>query len=248
MAIVGIYKTNNIETVGGTAPQGDSVSLSGEIKDWQVVTIEDDSDISSLQEFDIQPVSDDFVEAINGPQQEGAYNAPAYVIEASGDKMTFEMNPGQTTVGVEGVEDGIEMTSPDEMDDQAQKNFTSEDVKPYKEAYQFIKKYDAKSVLRNQIRGTVKDVEDDIADTKVAIQMAMYYMAHEWQGRTDAQRAANPKAAQMNQLTNKLLSDDTKMRADLSNGIDSINDIISSEAEINKIVTENYKYNNSRGV
>jgi hypothetical protein len=248
MAIVGIYKTNNIQTVGGTAPQGDSVSLGGEIKTWQVVTIEDETQISALQEFDIQPVDESFVEAINGPQQEGAYNAPAYTIEGSGDKMRFENNPGQTSDGILGVEQGIELTSPDEMDSESQKNFTSEDIKPYKDAYAFIKKYDAKAVLRNNIRGNVKDIEDDIADTKVAIQMAMYYMVHEWNSRTDAEKSSNPKKDGMDKLTEKLLSDATTLRADLANGIEKINDIISTEAEINKIVTETYKYNNSRGV
>jgi len=247
MAITGIYKSNDIETVGGTSPQGSGVALSGEIKDWQVVTVEEDS-ISSVQEFNIQPVSDDFVEAINGPQQEGAYNAPAYTVEGTGDKLRFENNPGQLSDGIEGVKSGITLTSPDELDDKSQKNYTSEDVKSYKEAYSFIKKYDAKSVLRNQIRGNIKDVEDDIADTKIAIQMAMYYMAYEWNSRTDAQKSTNPSKAGMDTLTEKLLSDSTKLRADLSNGLDKISEIISTEAEINKLVTENYKYNDSRGV
>lgn len=248
MAIVGIYKTNNIQTVGGTTPQGTNVSLGGSIKDWQVVSIEDDTEISAYQEFDIQPVDNSFIDAIKGPQQEGAYNAPAYTIEGSGDKMRFENNPGQTSDGIEGVEQGVTLTSPDAMDDKGQKNFSADDVQPYKDAYAFIKKYDAKSVLRNQIRGNVKDIEDDIADTKVAIQMAMYYMAHEWNSRTESEKSQNPKKDGMNALTNKLLSDKTKLRADLSNGIEKINEIVSTEAEINKIVTENYKYNTSRGV
>ena len=247
MAITGIYKSNNIETIGGTAPQGSGVSLAGEIRDWQVVTVED-SDISSIQEFNIQPVGDDFAEAISGPQQEGAYNAPAYTIQAPGDKMRFENNPGQTSDGIEGVEPGITLTSPDEMDDKSQKNFTSEEIRPYKEAYNFIKKFDAKSVLRNQIRGNIKDVEDDIADTKVATQMAMYYMAHEWNSRTEAQKSTNKNRTNMDKLTEKLLSDSTKLRADLSNGIEKINDIISTEAEINKLVITNYKYNDGRGL
>lgn len=245
--ITGIYKPNEVQTIGGTNPQGENVNLSGEIKGWQVVEV-DESQISALQEFNIQPVYDGFVEAITGPQQEGAYNAPAYEIGGTGDKMRFELNPGQTSDGIEGVEPGIVLTSPDEMDDKKQQNFTSEDVVPYKDAYQFIKKYDAKSVLRNQIRGQVKDVEDDIADTKVAIQMAMYYMAYEWDSRTDAQKSANPNKVKMDTLTAKLLSDETKMRADLTNGIDKINEIISGEDQINAIVTENYKYNDDRGV
>ena len=248
MAITGIYKTNEIQTIGGTAPQGNSVSLAGGIKDWQVVTIDDESEFSALQEFNIQPVDDNFAEAINGPQQEGAYNAPAYTIEGAGDKMRFENNPGQTTDGIEGAEQGVKLTSPDEMDDKSQKNFTSEDIKPYKDAYAFIKKYDAKSVLRNNIRGNIKDIEDDIADTKIALQMAMYYMAYEWNSRTEAEKSANPKKDGMNKLANKLLSDSTKLRADLTNGIEKINNIIFTEAEINKLVKEKYEYNSSRGV
>jgi|SaaInlStandDraft_4_1057021.scaffolds.fasta_scaffold31054_2 hypothetical protein len=243
----GILKTNDIATIGGTTPQGDGVEVIGQIGEWTVVSVED-SAISSVQEFNIQPVDDNFSEAINGPQQEGAYNAPAFNVDGFGDKMRIENNPDQVIVGVEGMEDGTIIESPDSKDDKSQKNFTSEDVADYKNAYAFIKKYDAKSVLRNQIRGKIVDVEDDIADTKVAVQTAMYYFAHEWNTRTPAQKDANPAKDNMEKLSNKLLSDDTKMRADLSNGIESLVDIIEKEATINKLVTDNYKYNSTRGI
>lgn len=243
----GILKTNDIATVGGTTPQGDGVKIVGDINGWIVVDV-DDSAISSVQEFNIQPVEDGFADAINGPQQEGAYNAPAFENGGFGDKMRIEMNPGQVVVGVEGVEDGTEITNPDDEDDQSQKNFTAEDVAPYKAARSFVKKYDAKSVLRNQIRGNIVDVEDDIADTKIASQMALYYFANEWNTRTPEQKNSNRAKDNMDKLANKLLSDDTKMRADLTNGIESMNEIVEKEATINKFVSENYKYNASRGV
>jgi len=236
-----ILKDNYIATVGGTVPQGDGVSVVGRINDWTVVEVADDA-IPSIQEFSAQPVEDGFADAINGPQEEGAYNAPLFKIENYGDKMLIENNPGQKIYGIEGVEDGTEIVSPDLRDDQSQKNFTAEDVAAYKSAVAFIKKYDAKSVLRNQIRGNIVDIEDDIADTKVATQMALYYFAHEWNTRTQAQKDANPAKENMEILAKKLLSDEVKMRADLSNGIDTINDIIEKEATINKFVSANYTY------
>jgi hypothetical protein len=157
--MVGIFKTNEIETIGGTTPQGDGVEISGDIGGWQVVEIAEDQ-ISSVQEFNIQMVDDNILTDMDGPQQEGAYNAPAYELEGTGDKLTFEMNPGQETHGIEGVEDGTPMTSPDEKDDKSQKNFSAEEVRPYKNAYAAVKKITAKSVLRDDIRGTIIDIED----------------------------------------------------------------------------------------
>jgi hypothetical protein len=238
--MVGIFKTNNIETIGGTTPQGDSISLGGDISGWNVVEMPDDM-ISSVQEFDIQPVSDDFIEAINGPMEEGAYNAPAYEIGGTGDKLRIENNPGQVN------EDGNPIVSVDDADDQSQKNFTSEDVKAYKDAYRFIKKYNAKTLLRNDIRGNVKDVEDDIADAKTALQVVMYYFANEWNSRNATQKANNPQHERMDRLTSKLLNSETKMRADLSDGFDKLETFIKEEEKINKLVSAKYKYNSQRG-
>jgi hypothetical protein len=244
----GILKQNDIATIGGTVPQGEGIEIVGNIKDWVIVKITNDEDISSIQEFNIQPVEDGFAEATNGPQQEGAADAPAYKIEGFGDKMRFENNSGfKAGGGLDYVKAGTELRGPDVRNDKDQKNFNSEDVKPYKQAYGFIKKYNAKSVLRNQIRGNIVDVEDDIADTKVAMQMALYYFAHEWQTRTEVQKGVNKNRVNMEKLANKLLSDDVQMRADLSNGITSINDIVEKEALIEKFVSENYKYDSSRG-
>ena len=242
----GILKTNNIETIGGTSPQGEGINIVGVVEGWVVVDVVDDQ-ISSVQEFDIQPMQDDFVEAINGPQVEGAYNAPAYEVNGFGDKMRFENNPGQVIVGVAGVEDGTLIEAFDAKDDRSQKNFTSDDIKPYKNAKKFIKKFNAKSILRNKIRGNIVDIEDDIADTKISTQMVMYYFANEWQTRTDEQKAMNPAKDNMERLSAKILSDDIKMRADLANGIESMDTIIEKEERINKFVTKNYKFNSQRG-
>lgn len=245
--MTGIFKTNDIATLGGTTPQGDGVEVVGQIGEWTVVTVAD-SAISAVQEFNIQPVADDFAEAINGPQSEGAYNAEAMKVNSFGDKMRFETNPGQVAAGIDGVKDGTPLTSPDEMDTESKKNFTSEDVAAYKAAQAYIKKYDAKSVLRNQIRGNIVDVEDDIADTKVAVQAALYYFAHEWNSRTQEQKDSNPAKVQMDTLTAKLLSDDVKMRADLANGLETLNEVLEKEEAINKFVSENYTYNDDRGI
>lgn len=242
--MVGIFKTNEIETIGGTVPQGDGVELTGDIAGWNVVEIEDNA-ISSVQEFNIQMVDDSILDNMGGPQQEGAYNAPAYELEAIGDKLTFEMNPDQEAAGVEGVEDGTKMTSPDEMDDQSQKNYTAEEVAPYKSAYATIKKITAKSVLRDDIRGNIIDVEDDIADTKLAVQTILYYMANEWNTRSEADKAANTG---MTALTSKLLSNEVKMTADLQDGISKMNTILENEEAINNLVSETYKYDSSRGI
>jgi len=242
--MIGIFKTNDIETVGGTVPQGDGVELAGELAGWGIVEVADDA-ISSVQEFDIQMVDDNLLADIEGPQQEGAYNAPAYKLEAIGDKLTFEMNPGQEAFGVEGVEDGTKMTSPDEMDDQSQKNFNAEEVAPYKAAYATIKKMTAKAVLRDNIRGNIIDIEDDLADTKLAVQTIMYYVTNEWNLRTDAQKATNPK---MTQFADKLLSNEVKMTADLHDGVSKMNTILENEAAINDLVSETYKYDSSRGI
>lgn len=245
--MIGIFKTNEIETIGGTTPQGDGVELNGDIKDWNVVVVPDEQ-ISSIQEFNVTYVDDNFADAINGPQQEGAYNAPAFEEGGIGDKLRFELNPNQVASGIEGVEDGTKLTSPDEMDDKSQKNFTSEDVKPYKAAYNYIKKLDAKCVLRNNIRGNIKDLEDDLADTKVAAQTALYYFANEWNSRTDVQKNANPQKASMDKLASKLLSDEVKMRTDLENGISKLNEIIETEQKINDVIAETYKYDSERGL
>lgn len=245
--MVGIFKTNDIATIGGTTPQVEGVKIVGQIGDWTVVSVEDYA-ISSVQEFNIQPVDDNFADAINGPQTEGAYNAPGLQIVSFGDKMRIENNPNQTIVGIDGIEDGTILVHPDDLDTESKKNFTSEDVQAYKDAAAFIKKYDAKSVLRNQIRGSIVDIEDDIADTKVAIQTALYYFAHEWNGRTPEQKAGNTSKLQMDALTEKLLSDTVKMRADLKDGIDSLNEILEKEETINKFITNNYTYNSDRGI
>ena len=229
-----LFKTNNVATIGGTTPQGENIKIVGMIGDWLVADVPEKS-LSSIQEFNVQPVSDGFADAINGPQHEGAYNAPALSVNTFGTKMMIERNPDQVIVGVEGIPDGTKLVHPDVLDDKSKKNFSSEDVAAYKVASSFIKKYDAKSVLRNQIRGNIADVEDDIADTKVASQLALYYFAHEWQSRS------------MEQLANKLLSDEVKMRADLVDGIESINEIVEKEESINKFIADNYKYNAGRG-
>jgi hypothetical protein len=242
--MIGIFKTNEIETVGGTVPQGDGVELAGDIAGWGVVEVEDDA-ISTVQEFDIQMVDDSILSDMGGPQQEGAYNAPAYKLEAIGDKLTFEMNPGQEAYGIEGVEDGTKLTSPDEMDDKSQKNFSADDIAPYKSAYATIKKISAKSVLRDDIRGNIIDIEDDLADTKLAVQTIMYYVANEWNLRTEAQKVTNTK---MTQFANKLLSNEVKMTADLQDGITKMNTILENEAAINDLVSKTYKYNASRGI
>lgn len=241
-----IFKTNNVATIGGTTPQGENIKIVGMIGDWLVADVPEKS-LSSIQEFNVQPVSDGFADAINGPQHEGAYNAPALSVNTFGTKMMIERNPDQVIVGVEGIPDGTKLVHPDVLDDKSKKNFSSEDVAAYKVASSFIKKYDAKSVLRNQIRGNIVDVEDDIADTKVASQLALYYFAHEWQSRTQAQKDANPARDSMEQLANKLLSDEVKMRADLIDGIESINEIVEKEESINKFIADNYKYNAGRG-
>jgi hypothetical protein len=243
----GILKTNDIQTLGGTTPQVQDVNIVGNINGWVVVDVSD-SAISSIQEFNVQPVDDNFSAAINGPRYEGAYNAPAYNVNGFGDKLRLELNPGQVIVGVDGVKDGTVIEPLDYKDDKSQKNFTSEDIIPYQNAKAWIQKFDAKSVLRNQIRGNIVDVEDDIADTKVATQMALYYFAHEWNTRTQAQKDANPSKNSMDKLTATLLSDEVKMRADLKGGIESISEIVEKEEQINQFVTSAYSYNADRGV
>lgn len=242
--MVGIFKTNEIETIGGTTPQGNGVEINGEVAGWNIVEVADDA-ISSIQEFNVQMVDDSTIKDLSGPQHDGAYNAPAFKNEQIGDKLTFEMNPGQEAVGIEGVEDGTPMTSPDEMDDKSQKNYSAEEAKPYKSAYAKIKKISAKSVLRDNIRGNIIDIEDDLADTKAAVQTVMYYMTNEWSLRTDTQKATNPK---MTAFADKLLSDDVKMTLDLTDSVSKMNTILENEEAINKIVKDTYKYDSSRGI
>lgn len=243
----GILKDNYIETIGGTVPQGKDVNIIGQLNGWTIVEIADEA-ISSFQEFNIQPIDDNFSKAITGPQQEGAYNEYAYGVKNFGDKMRLENNPNQVIVGIPGIPDGTPIELPASKDDKTQKNFTAEEVQPYKNARNFIKKYDAKSILRNQIRGNIVDIEDDIADTKIASQMLLYYFAHEWNNRTPDQKNANPSKNNMDRLVSKLLSDETKLRADFTNGMESINDILEKEEIINTFVTNNYKYDASRGI
>ena len=240
MAMVGIFKLNKIEGLGGVTPQGDGVSLVNTIKDWNMVEV-DESKISSIQEFSVKYVDEKFKESINAPQQAGAYNEPAYKIEGVGDKLRMETNPGQVVVGLPTVEDGTSVTHPDELDDKSQKNFTEEDVKPYKELYNFIVNYDKKCVLRNEIRSDICDVEDDIADTKILAQSILYYFAYEWKNRSEDLKNKNKNREAMDKITNEILSDDTKLRADLENGLEKVTEIIKKEARIKKIVEEKYK-------
>lgn len=241
-----ILKENNIATIGGTLPQGEDIKIIGRIGSWSVADVPDEK-LSAIQEFSAQPVADDFAAGVTGPKAEGAYNDQMLNTPHFGVKMMIENNPGQRVYSIDGVQDGTELKSANEMDTQSQKNFTAEDVAAYKVVDAFIKKFDAKSILRNQIRGNIADIEDDIADTKVASQLALYYFAHEWQTRSQAQKDANPAKDAMEVLSAKLLSDDVKMRADLKDGIDSINQIVEKEEAINKFVAENYSYNASRG-
>ena len=234
--MIGVFKENEIVTVGGTVPQGEGVEIVGAINDWTIVEVPEDK-ISSLQEFNIQYISNDIAEAIDKPQQEGAYNAPAYKIENIGDKLRFETNPNQVAVGIEGVEDGTKLTSPDEMDDKTQKNFTSEDVKPYKRAYSTIKKLENKEILRTKIRGNVKDLEDDLADMKIMSQALLYYFINE---AKDGNKNISKYEKSMTVLSNKLLNDDLTLRVDLSNGIDKLVQIIEDENKISEIITVNY--------
>jgi len=237
----GILKMNEIPTIGGVTPQGDDVKILGNVNGWVVVEVAD-SAISSLQEFNIQPVESGFAEAITGPRQEGAYNSHLMQVTGFGDKMRIELNPGQTTP------DGTPIVPPSDKDDRTKKNYTVEDVEPYQNALAWVKKFDSKSVLRNQIRGNIADIEDDIADTKVATQMALYYFAHEWNSRTEEQKNANQAKENMNMLVSKLLSDDVKMRSDLKDGMEKICDILEKEEKINALVSSNYIYNAGRGV
>ena len=244
-----IFKTNNIPSLGGTTPQVSGVKLMGTTgtSDWTIADVPDEQ-LSAIQEFDAQPMADGFVDAYKGPSLEGAYNSPVFEVDSFGSKVMLERNVGQSLAGVEGAAPGATLTHPDEKDTTSKKNFTSEDIAPFKVAEAFLKKFDTKTVLRNKIRGNIVDIEDDIADTKVASQLALYYFAHEWQTRTQAQKDANPAKVNMEALATKLLSDDVKMRADLSNGISSINEIVEKEEIINKFVASNYSYNAGRGV
>ena len=125
--MTGIFKVNEISTIGGTTPQGKGIEIVGHIGDWTVVTVED-SAISGVQEFNIQPIDDNYLKGITGPQAEGAYNAAAYGVTSFGDKMRFENNPDQIIVGIPGIPDGTKIVSADEKDTESQKNFTAEDV------------------------------------------------------------------------------------------------------------------------
>lgn len=234
-----IFKENAMPMVGGITPQVEGVKIVARTGDWIVAEV-DDNQLSAIQEFNVQPIVDGFADAITGPQVEGSLGDGLKGIENFGNKMLPENNPGQDT-------NGHNIRPTDYKDDKSKKNFTSEDVAPFRAANAYVKKYDAKSVLRNQIRGNIVDIEDDIADTKIASQLALYYFAHEWQTRTQAQKDANPAKDNMEYLATKLLSDDVKMRADLAHGIDSINEIVEKEETINKFISENYTYNETRG-
>jgi hypothetical protein len=240
MAMVGIFKLNETSQLGGVTPQGEGVSLVNTIKDWTMVEV-DESKISSIQEFSVKYVDDKYKDAVNAPQQPGAYNEPAYKIEGIGDKLRIENNPGQITYGIPGVEDGLKIEHPDVLDNKSQKNFTEEDVKPYKELHNFIKKYDKKCVVRNELKGEICDVEDDIADTKVLAQTILYYFVNEWKDRSEELKNKNKNRVAMDKFAKTLLDDETKMRADLNDGMSKIKKILQKEEKIKKIVEVKYK-------
>lgn len=234
-----ILKMNEIPTIGGVIPQGDNITVVGHVNGWTVVDVAD-SAISAIQEFGAQPVEQGFADAINGPSMVGARNARMLQVNGFGDKMKIELNP-------QNAPDGTPILPPDHLDDRTPASYTEDDVQPYKNAIAWLAKFDNKSVLRNQIRGNIVDIEDDIADTKILSQLAMYYFAHEWQTRTQAQKDANPAKDNMEVLSSKLLSDEVKMRADLKDGIESVVDILEKEERINAFISNNYGYNDGRG-
>jgi len=243
--ILGIFKENEISGLGGVTPQTDNVELAGQLDGWSFVKV-DETKVSSIQEFNVQYIDNSIAEGLGAPESTGAYNAEAYKVGGYGDKLRPEVNPGQQYTSVDGKT--VTMTSPDDLDDKSQKNFSEEDVKPYKQAIEFIKKYTAKTILRDGIRSEIKDLGDDIADTKRALKTTLYYFLYEWKNRTDAERSQNPNRASMNALANKLLNDEEKTKLDIDSSFGKMIDIMKDEDAIQKYIKENYKYENERGV
>lgn len=230
--MVGIFKFNNVETLGGVTPQIPGVELITVINGWQVVLVPDEL-VSAVQEFGIIPVDVEFAKDIVGPTESGDALKTVYSINGYGDKMRVENNPGQVD------SNGNKMLS---LNVDEESRYISEDqAKPYKNAYNKLKLLLKKILMRNDIRGNVKDLKDDIADMKNLAQFNLYYFSSEWKSRTDAQRGGNPYASSMNILANKILSDEFKMTLDSTDIVAKIKKIIDEEKTIDTFIANNYK-------
>ena len=235
--MIGVFKVNKIATLGGVTPQSEKSKLEIVDNEWNVINV-DENEISKFQEFNIQYVDEDIVDGLKAPQKEGAYNEDAYKVEGYGDKLRVEINPGQKFTHTETGKE-VEVTSPDDMDDKSQKNFSAEDVKPYKIAKGKLNKLESKNIIRDKFQSKFKDIEDDITDMKILVQMFKYYFAKEW---TLREKTSNEKYNKnMKALADKLLNDETKLRIDLENGFNKVLKILKEENEINKFIKEEYK-------
>jgi len=230
MAVTGILKINKIAGLGGVTPQVQGAELKGDNYGWTMVKVKKE-EVSKLQEFNIQFIDDDIPDKLDKPADEGSHDEIMKQINGFGEKHKMELRRGEIVIDKDGNEHKIQ--HPDDLDDKGRKNYTVEYVAQHKEAKKVIDKINKKSVLRNNIRGNIKDIEDDLADMKIATQIALYYFVNEMKN--------NKK---LSKFAEKVLSDNVKMRVDLKNGSEKLMEIFEDEMNIKKIVEEKYHKQN----
>ena len=229
--MVGLIQDNYIYQLGDVTPQLSSVKILGQFDGWTIIEF-DEKDYSALQEFSIKIVDNEdiFKEAVNAPESVGSWNEGMELNTFGNDlakSMVMETYDPLT---------GEKLENADMADDKDRRNITEEDVKPFKIASNYIRKFNLKVKTRNKLK-EVKDLEDDLADTKFLLNFALTYLAEEWKNKSEGHKNMNPKRKEMDTIAEKIISSDFVKRNDK---LEKMKKIFEEEDKINKIVKENY--------
>jgi len=229
--MVGLIQDNYIYQLGGVTPQLNSVKILGQFNGWTVIEF-DEKDYSALQEFSIKIVDNEdvFKEAVNAPENVGGWNEGMELntfgndLAKSIEKITFD--PITNT----------KLESADNADERDRRNITEEDVKPFRIASQYIRKFNLKTKTRNKLK-KIKDIEDDLADAKFLLNFSMMYLAEEWDNKSEGHKNMNPKRKEMDLIAENVKNSDFIKRNDK---LEKMKKIFEEEDKINNLVQENY--------
>jgi hypothetical protein len=229
--MVGLIQDNYVYQLGGVTPQLSSVKIIGQFDEWTVIEF-DEKDYSALQEFSIKIVDDEeiFKKAVNAPENVGAWNEGIELNTFGNDLAKSMVSQSFDPLTGEKIE------QPDMADDKDRRNITEEDIEPFAKASKYVRRFNLKIKTRNKIK-EVKDLEDDLADSKFLLNFALTYLAEEWNNKPEGHKNMNPKRKEMDILAEKISSSDFIKRNDK---LEKMKKIFEEEDKINKIVKENY--------
>jgi len=230
--MVGLIQDNYIYQLGGVTPQLQSVKILGKFDEWTVIEF-DEKDYSALQEFSIKIVEDEELikKAINAPQNVGKWNE-GMELNTFGNELANDLFNGDGFNPLTGEK----YEKVDDADDKDRINITQEDVEPFIKANNFMRKFNLKIKLRNNLK-KIKDIEDDLADAKFLLNFSLMYFAEEWGNKSEGHKNMNPKRKEMDLIADKIKKNDFIKRNDK---LEKMEKIFKEEDEILKLVQEKY--------